>query len=251
MKSTIIIPCFNEGQQLPVKIFKEFLHEEHLIQFVFVDDGSTNNTYQILKLLNNNFPKYTDILKLPKNSGKAEAVRLGMLFALSKKPDLVGFWDADLATPLSEILRFISVFSANPKIKWIFGSRVKLLGRQIKRSELRHYMGRIFATFVSLVLDLPIYDSQCGAKMFRASGELENIISEKFKSKWIFDVELIARLKKYLQITEKSSPHTVIYEIPLNSWIDVKGSKLKMRDFFWAIIDLFQIWKFMHSKISF
>jgi hypothetical protein len=121
------------------------------------------------------------------------------------------------------------------------------LGRQIKRNELRHYIGRIFATFVSIVLDLPIYDSQCGAKMFRASRELEHIISEKFKSKWIFDVELIARLTKYLQITDKSSPRTVIYEIPLNTWVDVQGSKLNMRDFFRAIIDLFQIWKFMHS----
>lgn len=249
MKSIIIIPCFNEGQRLPVKIFYEFLREQHLIKFLFVDDGSTDNTYQVLKSLNNSFPKKTDLLKLPKNCGKAEAVRLGMLLALSKKPDLVGFWDADLATPLTELNRFVSVFSAHPKIKWVFGSRVKLLGRQIERNELRHYMGRVFATFVSFVLDLPIYDSQCGAKMFRVCAEFENVITEKFKSKWIFDVELIARLTKYLQKTDKYSPHTVIYEIPLNTWIDVKGSKLKMRDFFWAIINLFQIWKFIHSKI--
>lgn len=251
MKIIIVIPCFNESQRLPVKIFYEFLREQHLIQFVFVDDGSTDNTYQILKSLNNSFPKHTDILKLPKNNGKAEAVRLGMLLALSKKPDLVGFWDADLSTPLTEIYRFVKVFSAYPKIKWVFGSRVKLLGRQIERNELRHYMGRVFATFVSFALNLPIYDSQCGAKMFRAGEELENIISEKFKSKWIFDVELIARLTKYLQKTDKYSPQTVIYEIPLNTWIDVKGSKLKIRDLFWATIDLFKIWKFMQSKISF
>jgi len=148
---------------------------------------------------------------------------------------------------LTEIYRFVSVFSANPKIKWVFGSRVKLLGRQIERNELRHYMGRVFATFVSRVLDLPIYDSQCGSKMFRASAELQNVISEKFKSKWIFDVELIARLTKNLQKTGQCSPHTIIYEIPLDTWIDIKGSKIKMIDFFHATIDLFQIWRFMRS----
>jgi glycosyltransferase involved in cell wall biosynthesis len=248
MKCIIIIPCFNEAKRLPVKIFYEFLREQHSIQFIFVDDGSKDNTYQILKSINDSFPKHTDILKLPENRGKAEAVRYGMLLAISKKPDLVGFWDADLATPLNEIYRFVSVYSAYPNIKWVFGSRVKLLGRQIERNELRHYMGRVFATLVSFVLDLPIYDSQCGAKMFRADAALDTIISEKFKSKWIFDVELIARLTKYHKKTDEYSPHNVIYEIPLNTWTDVKESKLKIRDFFWAIIFLFQIWKYMHSN---
>ena len=109
----------------------------------------------------------------------------------------------------------------------------------------------LFKIQIDKMLDLPIYDSQCGAKMFRADAELENIISDKFKSKWIFDVELIARLIKYLQKTNKNSVHAIIYEIPLNTWVDVKGSKLKLRDFFGAIIDLFQIWKYMRNKSSF
>jgi dolichyl-phosphate beta-glucosyltransferase len=251
MKSIIVIPCFNEGQRFPVSEFREFLCKKQLHKFIFVDDGSIDNTLQILTSLNNNFPEKTEILKLSENCGKAEAVRLGMLSALSKKPDLVGFWDADLATPLTEINRFVAVFLSHPEIKWVFGSRVKLLGRQIERNELRHYMGRIFATFVSLVLDLPIYDSQCGAKMFRACAEYENLIAEKFKSKWIFDVELIARLSKYSQKTEKCSPRTIIYEVPLNTWIDVKGSKLEMKDFFKATIDILQIWNYMHRENQF
>ena len=248
MKSIIIIPCYNEGKRLPVNIFSKFLSEQNLVQFVFVDDGSTDNTFQILKSLNSRFPKQTEILKLSKNSGKSEAVRLGMLLALSKKPDLVGFWDADLSAPLSEIYRFVSIFSNFHKIRWVFGSRVKMLGREIKRNELRHYLGRVFATLVSLVLDLPVYDSQCGAKMFRADEELENIISEKFKSKWIFDVELVARLIKCLRRTGKNSPQNIIYEIPLNTWLDIKESKLKIRDFLRAAIDLFLIWKLMNTK---
>jgi len=250
MKSIIVIPCFNESLRFPINTFSKFLREQNFVQFIFVDDGSTDNTFQILKSLNKKNPKNTDILRFPKNSGKAEAVRQGMLLAFSKKPDLVGFWDADLATPLSEVSRFISIFSTYPEIKWVFGARVKLLGRKIERNEFRHYAGRVFATFVSLVLDLPIYDSQCGAKMFRADAKLERILSKQFKSRWTFDVELIARLIKYLKNTNKDSAQTIIYEIPINIWTDVKGSKLKTKDFFIAIIDLFFIWKYLRSKSS-
>ena len=243
MNSIIVIPCFNESQRLPVDAFDRFLEEQNSVQFVFVDDGSRDDTFQIIKSLCNRHPKKTDILRLSRNSGKAEAVRQGLLFALSKKPDLMGFWDADLATPLTEIPRFISIFTKYPETKWVFGSRVKLLGRQIKRSEFRHYIGRVYATFVSLVLDLEIYDSQCGAKMFRVDSIIGLIISDKFRSKWVFDVELIARLIKYLKRTNITSAQSIIYEIPLESWNDVKGSKLKLNDFFMAIIDLFFIWK--------
>lgn len=248
MKCIIVIPCFNEGQRISVNTFCEFLNDEKCVKFQFVDDGSTDNTFQILKSINIRYPESTDILQLKKNSGKAEAVRQGMLLALSKEPDFVGYWDADLSTPLTEISRFINVFSSNFEIDWVFGSRVKLLGRQIERDLFRHYSGRIFATCVATVLKLSIYDSQCGAKMFRASGELEKIFAQKFKSRWIFDVELLARLKKYRKKTKKNPLHKTIYEVPLKSWIDVKGSKLKSRDFIWAAIDLFIIWKYLYSK---
>jgi dolichyl-phosphate beta-glucosyltransferase len=246
MKSIIVIPCFNESQRLSVSTYCKFLREQDFVQFLFVDDGSTDSTFQILKSINSRNPKNTDILQLQHNCGKAEAVRQGLLLALSKKPDLLGFWDADLATPLSEISRFISVFSTHPEIKWVFGSRVKLLGRQIKRNEARHYIGRAFATCVSLLLNLPIYDSQCGAKMFRGDAMLEKFLSAKFKSRWIFDVELIARLIKYTKKTNKLPPHATIYEIPLKTWADVKGSKLRLKDFFMVIIDLIHIWKYLH-----
>jgi hypothetical protein len=87
--------------------------------------------------------------------------------------------------------------------------------------------------------------------MFRADVELNRIISVKFRSRWIFDVELIARLKKYLKAKNKNSLETIIYEIPLKNWVDVKGSKLQLKDFFWAVIDLFLIWKYLNSKNSF
>lgn len=102
MNSIIVIPCFNESQRLPVDTFQKFLREQNSVQFVFVDDGSKDNTFQIIEFLFKRHPKKIDILRLTRNRGKAEAVRQGFLLALSKRPYLVGFWDADLATPLTE-----------------------------------------------------------------------------------------------------------------------------------------------------
>ena len=91
MTSIIVIPCFNEGKRLSVDTFCKFINEQESVQFIFVDDGSTDNTFQLLKSLNSLYPQKTDILQLSNNSGKAEAVRLGLLLAVSKKPELVGF----------------------------------------------------------------------------------------------------------------------------------------------------------------
>ena len=132
----------------------------------------------------------------------------------------------DLATPLSAIDDLLSVIANRVEIDMIFGLRVKLLGREIERRPVRHYLGRVFATFASLVLGLPVYETQCGAKLFGSTPELEEILREPFCSRWIFDVEIIAR---FVQLNG-SAPERVrdrIYEFPLYAWRDVPGSEVK------------------------
>jgi hypothetical protein len=120
------------------------------------------------------------------------------------------------------------------------GSRVKLLGRHIHRNPRRHIIGRVFATVVSNVLRLPVYDTQCGAKLFRNTPEFQAILQQPFQSRWVFDVEILARLIRM----NGRNPDTVagkIFEYPLHEWEDVGGSKLRPKDFLRAAIDVYQI----------
>jgi dolichyl-phosphate beta-glucosyltransferase len=251
----IVVPCYNEELRLPVDQFERFLGASD-VRFVFVDDGSRDKTLDRLESLRQRHPERVFVLRSPANQGKAEAVRMGLNFALGTLAEgtlgedqgaaYAGFWDADLATPLDAIPQFMSIFAARPDLDMVFGSRVKLLGRHVHRQTSRHYLGRVFATVVSVLLRLPIYDTQCGAKIFRLRPQTSGLIAEHFHTRWVFDVEILARY-----IRQQGSPQLAaqrIYEFPLDTWEDVGGSKVKPFDFFVALRDVIRIyWKYIRT----
>jgi dolichyl-phosphate beta-glucosyltransferase len=236
-RAAIVVPCYNEAQRLPVQQFSDFLKTTD-VDLVFVNDGSRDNTVEVLERLRAVRPERVTVLDEKVNRGKAEAVRRGICFALDRGAGFVGFWDADLATPLGDIPDFLAVLARGPELDMVFGARVKLLGRHVERKAARHYLGRIFATFVSTMLQLPIYDTQCGAKIFRVTQYAPALFGRPFLSRWIFDVEIIAR---YLQQVGTAAAAQRIYEFPLLRWVDVAGSKLKPSDFFVSFWDVLRI----------
>ena len=233
----IVVPCYNEASRLDVVAFNRFAVQRPACRFLLVDDGSRDRTAQILESLAAGNPQCFAVHRLTRNVGKAEAVRQGILRALELRPELVGFWDADLATPLDAISEFRRLFDDDARLQVVLGSRVKLLGRRIERHAMRHYLGRVFATAASMVLSLPVYDTQCGAKLFRASTLVSRIFAEPFHSRWFFDVELLARL--ILASADEPLPvERLVHELPLLEWRDVPGSKLRSKDFVRALFDL-------------
>lgn len=237
----VVVPCYNEEARLSVDEFRGFLAENESVDFVFVNDGSRDRTDVRLGEIRSGWEDRVTILDLDRNRGKAEAVRAGMLHGIRSGYPFVGFWDADLATPLTAIPELYRILESHPRIEWVFGSRVRLLGRSIDRRAMRHYLGRVFATATSLVLNLPVYDTQCGAKLFRIVPDSPGIFERPFTSRWIFDVELIARLIQQRRVRTGEQAADVIYEYPLGEWRDVQGSKLNSSDFLRAAMELIAI----------
>ncbi len=240
-EAVIVVPCFNEGARLDAAAFPGFVARSPGTRFCFVNDGSRDDTLTVLQRLCREAPATGFVLDLVRNHGKAEAVRRGMLAAFETRAPLAGFWDADLATPLAEIPRFRRVLDDSPQVEIVLGSRVKLLGRSIERSPLRHYLGRVFATGASLTLRLAVYDTQCGAKLFRATPELRRVFEQPFLTRWVFDVEILAR---YLRLAPggRAAAAARIHELPLLCWADVPGTKLKPWDFVRSGLELVRIW---------
>jgi glycosyltransferase involved in cell wall biosynthesis len=244
-ETVVVVPCFNEARRLPVAAYDAFLQSSASVTLIFVDDGSTDDTPLVVERLRQQHPRRVCTLRLHSNVGKAEAVRRGMRAALRRQSAFVGYWDADLATPLNAIGRFADVLRSRPELELVMGSRVSLLGRNIRRSTVRHFTGRVFATAASLVLRLPVYDTQCGAKLFRATESLRAIIGQPFEARWIFDVEILARMMRQSREDVGRTGPLQIYEYPLDDWCDVGGSTLKASDFLIAGIDLAAIyWRY-------
>lgn len=239
----LVVPCFNEAARLDPNAFLAFITRRPDVRWVLVDDGSTDQTAAIMERIRAAAPAAVTVLRLAPNRGKGEAVRAGVVAAAAGNPAAVGFLDADLSTPLAAIDDFLAVLRTRPEVEFVLGSRVLLMGRDVKRKAWRHYLGRVFATAASHALDLPVYDTQCGAKILRLNAATGTLFAKPFRSRWIFDVELIARYLQLPVALGEPARRDRLYELVLPAWHDKPGSKLHWYDFAHAMVDLGYIWR--------
>ncbi len=246
--ATVVIPCFDEALRLRVEDVLS-IPEELALDVVLVDDGSTDGTLALLRQLEQASPAIR-VVALPSNLGKAEAVRLGLLEALRGGAEIVGYLDADLSTPPREFARLVAALAEDEHLGAALGARVALLGRDVQRRAHRHYLGRVFATLASLALALPVYDTQCGAKAFRAGPALRAALADPFSATWAFDVELLGRLV-YPRGDVPPMPFDALVEVPLGRWHDVSGSKLRPSGMGQAAIELARTARSIRLRESF
>jgi glycosyltransferase involved in cell wall biosynthesis len=237
-RPVIVVPCYNEAMRLEEASFLE-LARSGRVKLLFVDDGSTDETSEVLRRLTKETDA-VDVLSLPMNVGKAEAVRAGLRCAMEGGASVVGYCDADLSTPPRELLRLLDRLESDRRLIGVFGSRVARLGSRIERTAFRHYAGRLYATLASAALGMTIYDSQCGAKVFRVTPELVAALDAPFPSRWVFDVVLCHRLRSGTETCAGLSDE-VFLEEPLEVWRDVRGSKLNLAGTLRAVADVLRI----------
>ena len=237
--AAIIVPCFNEEFRFPKAYWKKILQDGDNIKWVFVDDGSTDNTYKMLKEVFNGTS--AQVVRLSQNVGKGNAIRIGFQRVLDQESEIsvLGFIDSDGAFKKDEIFRIVDLMfekwndSIKKPMDAIIASRVALSGRRISRKTSRHYLGRIIATFITNKWTDSPYDTQCGFKLFSNSEAFTKSIKTEFKTRWFVDIEILTRLA----ILKKGN--LSIWEEPLFFWKDVGESKIKKKHVLSILHDLF------------
>jgi len=199
------------------------------VKWLFVDDGSTDSTKDMLS----NFcaEHGGSVLALNQNQGKGNAIRLGFkeLVNADQAVSYLGYLDSDGAFSIPDVQRLILLSMQKDEVgvnfPWdvFISSRVAMAGRQIDRKIARHYLGRVFATYLTHGWKGAPYDSQSGFKIFRVNQSFNDSLEDAFKTRWFVDLELISRLEL------RTSYSLRIWEEPLNFWKDVDGSKILMK----------------------
>ncbi|WP_423998541.1 response regulator [Maribacter sp. IgM3_T14_3] len=222
----VVIPCYNEEERLLSEEFKQFAHKNLGYHLCFVNDGSTDNTLSVLRKLKEDSPDNISIYNCKHNGGKAEAVRQGILHLVKDQQlDYIGFLDADLSTDFRDFDDLVKTIEISD-FKIVSGSRIARMGANITKESARKLISMSINLIIQTILGMPFKDTQCGAKVMDRE-IASKMFSKKFVTKWLFDVELFMRMKKYFG---KIAVKSMICEQPLKRWIHADGSKLSMKD---------------------
>ena len=226
----IIIPFFNEEKRMTIEPFIHFANENSNTLLLLVNDGSTDKTTETLKKIQKASSYNIEIIDLPQNTGKGNAIRAGMEEAIANNIQSIAFIDADLSVSFEELLKLYSIIKTE-NYDAVFGSRLKKPGSSIQRSLFRHISGRTVATIIDTHFNIGCYDTQCSAKIFTASF-LQTVIKQPFYTRWFFDIEIILRARKL-------NSDFKVMEIPLDKWEHKPGSKINLFSFFSVMKEIF------------
>ena len=228
----LVVPCYRESARIGgfLPVLCQEMTELTGVRVLVVEDGSdpqeAERMRQIVDSLRTEFPCLLPLMTLPENLGKGGAVYAG--WHKHGGAEWLAFVDADGSCTASEVARLLSLRQQGTAL---FASRIKILGRRVERLLKRHLLGRVYATLVSELLAVPVYDSQCGLKLVpRAAYER---IADRLQVKgFAFDVELMVALLK---------AGCAIDEVPID-WHEVPGGKVDLlRDSWRMALDVCRI----------
>ena len=222
----VVIPCYNEEERLSRALFQDFIDKNLGYHLCFVNDGSTDNTLEVLEKLRKGNEESISIYNCEKNGGKAEAVRQGILHLMDTKEfDYLGYLDADLSTDFRDFKDLVDTLG-NSDFKIVSGSRIDRMGANIAKESSRKLISMTINMIIQKILGMSFKDTQCGAKIMNRE-IASTMFNKKFKTKWLFDVEIFMRMRKKYG---KQKVQQLICEQPLKRWIHADGSKLSMKD---------------------
>jgi len=219
---SIVIPAYNEEKRIPKTLeaygafFSNLKKTQEIKDFeiIIVINNTTDNTIGVVKRFKSKF-KEINYLNF-KEGGKGFAVKEGFKAAIDHQSDLIGFVDADLATPPNAfygLVRHIRDADGIVASRYLKGSQITP-----KFSFRRVVVAKIFNLIVRALFFLNFSDTQCGAKLFKREA-LKKIIPWLTISQWAFDIDLLYQCKRM---------GFKIKEIP-TQWKEMEESKLDLK----------------------
>ncbi len=239
----IVIPAFREGGRIP-GFLGELCEEMGKIKGAtvrVVDDGSGAEETALMRALIDKqreaSPCLLPLLELEENLGKGGAVYAG--WRVAPDADVLGFVDADGSCPAVEVARLAAMAGAERGTA-IFGSRLMILGKSVERKLLRHVMGRVYATLVSSLFKIPVYDSQCGLKFVPAEAFRANEALLR-SAGFAFDAELLVVLidagipvkEEPIDWKEMAGGHVSLFRDPLRMARDLFAIRRRRKERGW------------------
>lgn len=226
---SVVVPMYNETRRmkrtLPM-LADYFRGQDYRVEFVVVDDGSSDNTAEMARQILGSGPDVNVIESKP-NRGKGHALKVGMLAA---RGNLVLFTDADLSTPPGESSKFWSWFDEGFDV--VIGSR-KMAGAVLEKHQplWRESMGKVFTWLTNRIATRDISDITCGFKCF-TNAAAQDLFSRSVIDDWSFDAEVLFIAQKH---------GLRIKEVPVH-WHDESGTKVRIaRDATRALLGLVKI----------
>lgn len=217
---SVILPVFNE-EKIINWVFDCVANfaERHLdYEFIFVDDGSSDNTPAILENRIKSLGKFSiHLIKMEENSGKGAAMKRG--FGASRG-DAVLFTDGDLAYSLD----YLPVIQ-----KALAGCDLVIASRRLggdsggRKGAIRYVMGEGFNRAVRLIMRLPYKDTQAGLKGFSRRAAQQLFVRTRI-DRYSTDVELLYLARKFKlsveQIPAQVDQKHVSTQSSINLWKD-------------------------------
>lgn len=229
----LVVPCYNESGRITpfLEDLAASFRDEEGVRVLVVDDGSEGAEQSRLTAAAGKITAgrtlFAPPLLLPENLGKGGAVYTG--WKANQGEEWLAFVDADGSCSAAEVRRLIDTARARGTQTAFFASRIKMLGRRVERRLHRHLLGRVYATLVSEMLDIPVYDSQCGLKVVPRTA-WEPLVPVLEEPGFAFDAQLLAALL---------DSGVRVEEVPID-WHDEPGGKIRLIQdawkMFWAIL---------------
>jgi dolichyl-phosphate beta-glucosyltransferase len=229
MKLSVVIPAYNEEKRIAntlLDVDKYLSAQTYDYEIIVVVNNSHDKTYQIVKDLEATTLKKATAINL-KEGGKGNAVKRGILEKASG--DVIMFMDADNATPISEIKKFLPLLNQGYDV--VIGSRYT--NPDLVKNHQPFYrivLSRLSNVLIQFLAVPGIKDTQLGFKAFnkKAAKDIFSIVSIL---RWGFDMEVL---------TIALAHHYRIKEVGV-TWTENGGGHVPLIAYIESLIDLLKI----------